>query len=204
MRMRDVLAVIGTHKLGDFPWGPTVIATVNPLLPANFRQMDLTMTGPQIEKMLLRLPATCWGTIQNTSIPDGDDDQDSMSQDAQDGTVDTSSTPPLPSPSQPVGSPPAPLQSDSGATPAPTPGPCTTDVINVERFKHVLMAVCFILTMWSLWMGWNMRKYNPTAVESKSIVVKILQQVADTIDSAATGQAPQIPSTPQQPLPANP
>jgi len=60
------------------------------------------------------------------------------------------------------------------------------------------------MTVWSLVMVWGVRKYNPSAVNSKSVIVKLFQQIADTIDSVATGQAPQIPSTPQQPLPADP
>ncbi|HWT40135.1 MAG TPA: hypothetical protein VN081_02585 [Dongiaceae bacterium] len=204
MRMRDVLAVLGTHQLSEFPWGATVIATVNPLLPSNFRPMDLSMTTPQIEKMFLRLPASVWGTIQNTYIPDGENESDISPSDVTAAPVTAPSSAPVPSTPSSSGSPPAPPQSDPGASQIPTVDPTIVKPVNPARFKHVVVAVCVIVTIWSLGMVWSMRKYNPSAVQSKSVVVKIFQQIADTIDSAATGQAPQLPSTPQQPLPPDP
>jgi hypothetical protein len=205
MYIRDVLAVMGEHPLGDFPWGGQVVVLVNGLLPNGFTPIDLTTTHTTLQELMLSLPASIWSAVQSARVPDGSQPQPPLS---------TPTGPPQVLPVQP--SPPIQVGSPAASGDATVPsGDTATDPsasgddeppsepleVNPERFKSVILIFAFVVTCWSMSMAWGMRHYNPNAVSSKSLIVKLFQQAADTIDSAATGNPPNITPTPTPPMP---
>lgn len=197
MYLRDILSVMGEqHRLGDFPWGINVTQVVNPLLPVTATPLTLNSTRDEINNLMMSLPATTWAMIKDTAI---------LCQGTPQGPPVAPQQPPPPD----YTNPPMGWQNGGqGAPVGPTPvlggAPVVADSDDpkTNRFRSVVAWICFAVTLWSMHTAWTMRHDNPHAANSSSIIVKLLQQIADTIDSAATGQPEQLPVPPGTPVPA--
>jgi hypothetical protein len=193
MRLRNVMSVMKGRTLGDFPWGPSVLVTINPLLPQGFTKLTLKSTYDDVQQLMLDMPTTLWGSIQDTDIPENP--LQAAQQASQANPTSPTASPTACGPAAPQDVTSIPAGSD--------PGSAAPDTGKHGHLKLFLVIFCVLVTIWSLKVAWSLRHDNPNAIQSKSLVVKIFQQIADTIDSAATGNQPTLPVQPGTPAPSS-